>query len=151
LRALGARILYSGRRPMENAIGEFVTLRELLSASDIISLHAPLTEETRHIINGTSIATMKPGAILINTARGGLVDEAALVEALQSGKLAAAGLDTFAQEPVDPKNPLLALDNVVATPHVAWLTLETFDRSMDVLSENCRRLGAGLDLLHRIA
>ena len=80
---------------------------------------------------------MKPGAILVNTARGGLVDEAALVAALTRGHLRAAGLDVFAEEPVAPDNPLLSLDNVVLMPHVAWLTPETFDRSLDIAAENC--------------
>ncbi len=93
---------------------------------------------------------MKPGAILVNTARGGLVDEAALVPALRDGRLAAAGLDVFAREPVDPANPLLALDNVVVLPHIAWLTPETLARSLDVAVENCRRLDTGEDLVHRV-
>ena len=94
---------------------------------------------------------MKPGAILVNTARGGLVDEAALVAALTSGHLRAAGLDVFAEEPVPPDNPLLALDNVALMPHVAWLTPETLDRSLDLAIENMRRLRAGAELLHRVA
>jgi phosphoglycerate dehydrogenase-like enzyme len=93
---------------------------------------------------------MKPGAVLINTARGGLVDEAALLVALSSGRLRGAGLDVFAQEPVDPANPLLALPNVVVAPHMAWLTPETLDRSLGVAFENCRRLAAGEPLLHQV-
>jgi phosphoglycerate dehydrogenase-like enzyme len=93
---------------------------------------------------------MKPGAVLINTARGELVEEAALVAALSDGRLAGAGIDVFAVEPIRDDNPLLALENVVLTPHVAWLTGETFGRSLEVATENCRRLVAGQTLLHRV-
>jgi phosphoglycerate dehydrogenase-like enzyme len=115
-----------------------------------VSLHLVLSERTRHVIDAAAIARMKPGAILVNTARGGLVDEAALVTVLTSGRLRAAGLDVFAEEPVPPDNPLLKLDNVVLMPHVAWLTPETLDRSLDVAIENMRRLRDGHELLHRV-
>jgi phosphoglycerate dehydrogenase-like enzyme len=151
LKALGATVLYTSRREPAKAEGMHVPLDELLQRSDIVSLHVPQNDETRGMIDRSRIARMKPGAILINTARGGLIDQAALVDALRSGHLAGAGLDTFATEPVDQSNPLLALENVVVTPHVAWLTRETFDRSLDLMVENCRRLAAGEDLLHRVA
>ena len=102
------------------------------------------------MIDAASLARMKPGAVLINTARGGLVDQAALTEALQSGHLAAAGLDVFETEPPDFSAPLFRLPNVVVSPHVAWLTTGTFDRSFVVAAENCRRLAAGEALLHRV-
>ncbi|HZZ89198.1 MAG TPA: NAD(P)-dependent oxidoreductase, partial [Caulobacteraceae bacterium] len=119
--------------------------------ADIVSLHVPLVPETRGMIDGPALARMRPGAILINTARGGLVDEPALVAALQSGHLRGAGLDVFAAEPVDPSNPLLQLPSVVVAPHMAWLTPETLDRSLAVAFENCRRLAAGEPLLHQVA
>ena len=143
LRALGCRLLYAARRTLSDALGERRTLDALLAEADIVSLHVPLTGETASLIDAAALARMKPGAILINTARGGLVDQAALVAALRSGRLAAAGLDVFADEPPDPKDPLLALPNAVVTPHIAWLTTDTFDRSFSLAAENCRRLAAG--------
>jgi phosphoglycerate dehydrogenase-like enzyme len=150
LDAMGADLLYTARSPKTETLGVWNTLDELLARSDIVSLHLPLNAETARIIDAAAIAKMKPGAILINTARGGLVDEPALVAALTSGRLAAAGLDVFADEPVPPGNPLLALDNVILTPHVAWLTPETLERSLKVAVENCHRLAAREELLHRV-
>ena len=151
LAAMGARLLYTDIVRPDDAIAEWRDLDSLLAESDIVSLHVPLTAATENLIDAGAIERMKPGAILINAARGGLVEQSALVAALRAGKLAAAGLDTFASEPVEPDNPLLALDNVVLSPHVAWLTQETLDRSLDVALENCRRLEAGEPLLHRVA
>lgn len=150
LEALGARVIYTARSAKPDLPGRFVSLETLLAEADIVSLHLPLTPETQGIIDAQALAAMRPGAILINTARGGLVDEPALVAALVSGHLRGAGLDVFAQEPVDPANPLLSLPTVVAAPHLAWLTPETLDRSLDVAFENCRRLAAGAPLLNRV-
>jgi phosphoglycerate dehydrogenase-like enzyme len=150
LRALGCRLLYTARSPRDNGPGEFRTLDALLAESDVVSLHAPLTAQTARMIDAAALARMKPGAVLVNTARGGLVDQAALVAALREGRLAAAGLDVFAEEPLDPADPLLALPNVVLTPHVAWLTTGTFERSFALAAENVRRLAAGEALLHRV-
>jgi phosphoglycerate dehydrogenase-like enzyme len=150
LRAFGCRVLYSARTPHPDAAAQWRSLPDLLAEADIVSLHVPLTEETRHLIDAAALARMKPGAILVNTARGGLVDQAALTEALATGRLAAAGLDVFAEEPVAPTDPLLALPNVVLAPHVAWLTAGTFDRSLALAAENCRRLVEGRPLLHRV-
>ena len=152
LRALGARVLYTAREPKPEAdsFAEWRELPALLDESDIVSLHVPLTPETENLIHAAAIARMKAGTILINTARGGLVDEAALIAALQDGRLQAAGLDVFATEPVPPGNALLHLDNVVLTPHVAWLTLETIDRSLEVALDNCRRLAAGEPLRFQV-
>ena len=102
------------------------------------------------MIDAATLAAMKRGSVLINTARGPLVDEAALFEALTSGHLRGAGLDVFAREPVSKDDPLLELKNVVVTPHLAWLTTETLERSLSIISENCRRLRTGEPLLHRV-
>lgn len=151
LEALGCRVLYTARGPRADARGEWRDLDALLSESDVVSLHLPLTAETRELIDARAIARMRPGAVLVNTARGGLVEEGALVAALRSGQLRAAALDVYGQEPLGATSELTALDNVVLTPHVAWLTPETFDRSLEVAAENCRRLAAGEELLHRVA
>jgi phosphoglycerate dehydrogenase-like enzyme len=151
LTALGCRILYTSRAPKPDASGEWRPLEALLAESDVVSLHLPLTAETEHLIDAATLARMKPSAVLVNTARGGLVDQAALTEALCGGQLAAAGLDVFVAEPLDPADPLLALPNVVLTPHIGWLTTGTFDRSLALAAENCRRLAGGEPLLHRVA
>ncbi len=150
LAALGARVLYTARTPKADAQAAWRTLPQLLAEADVVSLHLPLTPETEQLMNAERFASMKPGSVLVNTARGGLVDEAALLEALRSGHLRAAGLDVFAEEPVKPDHPLLALDNVVVTPHLAWLTPETLARSLAVAFDNCRRLRDGEPLRHRV-
>jgi D-3-phosphoglycerate dehydrogenase len=106
-------------REIEQAGCQAATLRELLSQSDVITLHCPSTHQTRQMINRESLATTKRGAILINVARGDLVDSGALVEALQSGQLSAAALDVFAPEPIPPDHPILKLDQVIIASHIA--------------------------------
>jgi phosphoglycerate dehydrogenase-like enzyme len=150
LAALGCNVIYTARRRMVDAVGTWRPLESLLAEADVVSLHVPLTEQTANMIDAAALARMKPGAILVNTARGGLVDPIALVAALRDGRLAAAGLDVFVHEPIDPADPLLQLPNVVLTPHIAWLTTGTFDRSFSLAAENCRRLAAGEALLHRV-
>lgn len=151
LAALGCRILYTATSEKPDFPGAFRTLPTLLGEADIISLHAPLTPATAHLINAAAIARMKPSAVLVNTARGGLVDTPALAAALSEGRLSAAGIDVFEEEPVAATNPLLALPNVLLAPHIAWLTTGTFARSFALAAENCRRLRNGVPLLHRVA
>jgi len=145
LEAFGARVLYWSRSERNT---EFDAL---LANADIVSLHLPLAADTERLIGAAQISGMKPGAILINTARGALVDEGALADALRDGRIAAAGLDVFAEEPVPPEHPLLALPNVIAAPHLAWLTQETLERSLAGALENVRRLRDGAALLNRVA
>jgi len=148
--ALGCHVIYTARAPRPDAVGEYRTLDALLAESDVVSLHLPLVPETEALIGHAALTRMKRGAVLINTARGGLVDQAALAEALADGRLAGAGLDVFVHEPHDANEALFRLPNVVLTPHVAWLTTGTFDRSFALAAENCRRLAAGEKLLHRV-
>ena len=148
--AMGARVLFTCRSKQPDAVGEPRTFNELLAESDVVSLHIPLSAETDRVIDAEAIARMKPGAVIINTARGALIDEHALTAALRSGHVAAAGLDVFVTEPLPVDTPLLALDNVVVTPHVAYLTRETMDRSLTVAAENCRRLADDEELLYRV-
>ncbi len=150
LQAMGATVLYTSRQPAADLTAQFRSLRELLPIVDLLSLHLPLTPETTAIIDAAAFAVMKRGSILINTARGQLVDETALLEALTSGHLRGAGLDVFSREPVAADNPLLQMPNVVVSPHLAWLTAETLQRSLAVIAENGRRLGTGDALLHRV-
>jgi D-3-phosphoglycerate dehydrogenase / 2-oxoglutarate reductase len=99
---------------------ELVDLPQLLTESDYVSVHAPLTPATRGLIGASELALMKPSSYLILTSRGGVVDEAAMTDALREGRIAGAGIDVWEKEPPDPNNPLLAMDNVVATMHMAW-------------------------------
>ena len=150
LAALGAKVLCHSRTRRTDAVARWCALDELLAQSDIVSLHVPLSPETQGMIGRDALARMKPGAVLVNTARGGLVDESALVDALRNGHLSAAGLDVFATEPVAGGNPLLALPNVALLPHVAWLTPETLKRSLGIAIENCARVRDGRPLLHQV-
>ena len=120
-----------------------VTLDELLTESDVITLHCPLTPDTQHIINADTIARMKQGAILINTGRGPLIDEVAVAEALNSGKLRAAGFDVLAVEPAAQDNPLLTARNAFITPHIAWATAEARVRLMNIMLQNIEAFLAG--------
>ncbi len=150
LTAMECNVIYNGRNPVPEASARFVPLDWLLEHSDVVSLHLPLTQETDRLIDAAALRRMKKGSILINTARGALTDQMALTEALRSGHLAGAGLDVFTEEPVALDDALLRLPNVVITPHIAWLTTATFDRSFELAAENCRRLTAGAELLHRV-
>jgi phosphoglycerate dehydrogenase-like enzyme len=151
LHALGARVLYTARTQHPTANAEWRSFPALLAESDILSLHVPLTPLTERLLDRSAFAQMRPGSILINTARGGLVDEEALLAALASGRLAGAGLDVFAAEPLPIPHQLAQLPNVVLAPHVAWLTGETLMRSLAIAVDNCHRLEAGKEFAFRVA
>ena len=119
------------------------SLEELIEESDFISLHCPLTSETENLINPDRLNEMKESAILINTGRGQLVDEQALADALNSGRIAGAGLDVLSVEPPSPDNPLLSAKNCVITPHIAWATRASRSRLMSMAAENLRQFQAG--------
>jgi phosphoglycerate dehydrogenase-like enzyme len=123
-------------------------LPELLADSDFVVLAAPLTPDTMGLIGDAAIAQMKPGAWVINVARGELVDERALERALRSGRLGGAVLDTFREEPLPPSSPLYDLPNVILTPHTSWSSSRVLDRSVDLFCENLRRYAAGRPLLN---
>ena len=144
--AMGATVLHTSTR--DDGRPDWRPLPDLLAASDIVSLHLPLTTQTHHLLGRDTLSRMKPNAVLVNTSRGAVVDEQALVEALRGGRLAAAGLDVFEAEPVAPDNPLLGLPNVVLTPHVTWYTADTMRRYLIEAVANCRRLRDGEPLAH---
>ena len=125
-------------------------LHDVLASADVVSLHCPLTPSTRHLINAASIAKMKPSAILINTGRGPLVDEQAVADALNGGRLAAFGADVLSQEPPRGDNPLLSARNCFLTPHIAWATLEARTRLMSTATENVRQFIAGEPVANRV-
>lgn len=144
--AMGGTVVHTNTA--DDGTDTWRALPDLLAESDIVTLHLPLTPATDKLINRAALDAMKPHAVLVNTSRGGVIDEAALTDALRDGRLAAAGLDVFADEPVDPGNPLLQLDNVVVTPHVTWYTVDTMRRYLIQAVDNCRRLHDGRDLVN---
>ena len=125
-------------------------LDELFETSDVVSLHCPLTESTRHLVNADRLAQMKPSAILINTGRGPLVDEKALAEALDSGRIHAAGLDVLSSEPPAADNPLLTARNCFITPHLGWATREARERLLSIAADNLRGFITG-DVRNNVA
>jgi D-3-phosphoglycerate dehydrogenase len=145
--AFGIRVIaHDPLRPMhefaERNVGR-ATLDELLQASDYVSLHAPLSDETRHLIDERALGLMKPTAFLVNTARGGLVDGAALARALRSGRIAGAALDVTEQEPIPRESPLLGLENCLLTPHAAWYSDESAAALQRLAGEEAARLVRG--------
>jgi phosphoglycerate dehydrogenase-like enzyme len=132
------------------AVAGGVPLDELLRTSDIVSLHAPLTDATRGLLDRDRIARMRPGAILVNTARGALVDESALVEALESGRLGGAGLDVFEREPPGADSRLLSMPQVVLTPHSATGTAESLREKAQFYGANIARVLRGEEPLGRV-
>ncbi len=143
--ALGMKVLAYNRSRSESGakIGEYVELNELLSRSDVISLHCPAFPETVGIINKDTIAKMKDGVILINNSRGALVVEQDLADALNSGKVYAAAVDVVSSEPIREDNPLLSARNCLITPHISWAPRESRQRIMDCTEENIRCFLAG--------
>jgi glycerate dehydrogenase len=144
-RAFGMEIAVASRSPVTDTDVTALPLDDLLATSDIVSLHLPLTDKTRHMIGARELASMKKNAILINTARGGLVDEAALAQALTDGTIAGAGFDVLSKEPPVPENPLLRLrlPNFVLTPHVAWASGGAMQTLADMLVDNLEAWVAG--------
>ena len=143
--ALGMQVLYTNHRcaPLPGCHHTYADLDTLLHTSDVISLHAPLTPETTGLICKENIQKMKDGCIILNTSRGGAVCEKDLREALESGKIRAAGLDVCAQEPMKADSPLLGAKNCFITPHIAWATPEARGRLVEIAIENLRCFLAG--------
>ena len=146
--AFGMKVIAYNRSQCEEgkAIGSYVNLEELLTTADVISLHCPLSAENTGIINAEAIAKMKDGAILINTARGPLVDEAALRAALESGKLRGAACDVISAEPMKADNPLKNAPNCIVTPHMAWAPIESRKRIQDCTERSIRAFLEGMPI-----
>jgi glyoxylate reductase len=139
-RAFGMRVIYYDvvrNKALEERVGaEYVDLERLLEESDIVTIHTPLTPETRHMINEGRLRRMKRTALLVNTARGAVVDTEALVKALREGWIAGAALDVFEEEPLNPNHPLTAFKNVILTPHIASATYEARRKMAELTVEN---------------
>lgn len=144
-KAMSMNVLaYSRTQRLEGEeIAKYVDLDTLLAQSDIVSLHCPLFPETQNLINADTITKMKDGAILLNTARGQVIDETAVADALNSGKLRGAAMDVVSEEPISPTNPLLSAPNCIITPHMAWAPMETRQRILDVTVENIQSFLSG--------
>ncbi|WP_406642326.1 2-hydroxyacid dehydrogenase [Amycolatopsis sp. WGS_07] len=148
--AFGMRIVYSGRSAKPDFDGEFVAFDELLRRSDFVSLHCPLTPETRHLVDADALRAMKPTAYLVNTTRGPVVDESALADALEAGEIAGAALDVFEKEPdVEPR--LLDRDDVVLTPHLGSATVETRTAMAVLAARNVVSVLAGAEPLTEVS
>jgi glycerate dehydrogenase len=145
-RAFGMEVIAHSRSLTESIQSEVETVEisELFVRSDVLSLHCPLTPETEKVVNAESLASMKPSAFLINTGRGPLVDEQALANVLNAGKLAGAGLDVLSTEPPPPDNPLIGAKNCIVTPHIAWATLAARKRLLDVTVANLKAFLEGI-------
>ncbi len=158
-KAIGMRIMAIDVVPIPQSVQEVCgivfcgkpgELRRILAESDYLSIHVPLTAATRQMIDEAALSAMKTSAVIVNVARGEIIDEAALVDALKAGRIRGAGLDVFPKEPVDPSHPLLRLPNVVATPHVAGVTFGTSCRRAQAVIENLERVSQGLAPLYLV-
>lgn len=138
--ALGMHVLVSTRTPdkYKHLQAAFVEQQQLFERSDVLSLHCALTEKTKNLVNAKTLSVMKPSALLINTSRGGAIDERALADALNSGRLAGAGLDVLSTEPPESNNPLLSAKNCIITPHFAWATREARIRLLQIAIQNIK-------------
>ncbi len=141
--AFGMKVVVSTRTMPENCPYPVVSMEEAFRQADVLSIHCPLNEQTAHLIRRKTLAWMKPTAFLINTARGGIVREADLAEALNSGAIAGAGLDVLDQEPMSPDTPLKNAKHCLITPHIAWSPLETRQRLIGIVAENLEAFLAG--------
>ena len=139
----GMNVIVYTRTPKDDPSVRFVTKEELFAESDVITFHCPLTPQTEKMLNADTLSLCRDGVYIINTSRGGVIDEAALSEAIKSGKVRGAGLDVLAVEPMSDDCPLFGLDNVIITPHVAWTPLATRERLMDVVTSNIDAYLAG--------
>ena len=156
LRAFGAQVCYYDPYPAPEAVERElgvtrVSLEDLLRQSDIVTIHVPLNDATRGLIDAAALGLMKPSAILINTCRGPVVNEVDLIAVLQTDQIAGAGLDVLTQEPPDPNNPILKLENVLLTPHTAGVTLDTWSRRGEFIFQNLQRVYDGEPPLAQIA
>ncbi|HIV67891.1 MAG TPA: D-2-hydroxyacid dehydrogenase [Candidatus Butyricicoccus stercorigallinarum] len=144
-KAFGMEVIAYNRSQCDagRQIGRYVSLDELLERSDILSLHCPLFPETAQIINAAALEKMKDGAFLINTSRGGLLNEADVAQALKDGKLRGAAVDVVSREPMEADNPLLGAPNCIITPHMAWAPVESRQRLLDCVVDNIRAFLAG--------
>jgi glycerate dehydrogenase len=141
--AFGMNVIYSGPNDKQSEFAYYVSMEELFSSSDVISVHCPLTETNKEFVNAALLSRMKPTAILINTARGTLIHEQDLADALDAGTLRAAALDVLSKEPPDSSNPLLKAKNCLLTPHVAWISVEARERIITLTAENIRAFRDG--------
>ena len=151
VRPFGAKVQYYGAFRLKSEVEkehqmEYVDLDQLLRTSDVVTLHIPLIASTKHLLDARRLTIMKDGAILINTARGGIVDDTALLDAVNSGKLAGAGLDCLEREPLEKDDPLLANSNIIVTPHVGGGVTDIADAIIPMLIENVKLLAAGKPL-----
>ena len=154
--AFGMKVIYTASRDPKRSLPGSLPLEKLLPIADIVTLHVPLTAETRHLFGEKAFSSMKKGAFLINNSRGGLIDEMALVKALKSHHLGGAALDVLSQEPPPHDHPLLdpTIPNLIITPHIAWASIEARTRMIDILASNVSAFLSGKPqnvVLHKIA